>query len=342
MNGSDITTINKSLIIADVAQAHDGSLGFAHAFIDAAAKTGIDGIKFQTHIADAESTPAEPWRVKFSRQDETRYDYWKRMEFREHEWEGLRKHAEGSGLQFLSTPFSMEAFQLLQRVGVSAWKVGSGEVTNAPLLEAMAKTGLPVILSSGMSSLAETDAAVAIFKQNKNDLTILQCSTTYPCPPEQIGLNMLPVFRERYSCKVGLSDHSGTIYPSLAAVTLGAQMIEVHVTLNREMFGPDVSSSLTTSELKQLVEGIRIIEKILMNPIDKDSIAIEKKDLKIIFGKSIVAARDLPEGTILSNEHLTLKKPGTGLDPQMLKTVIGRTLKRQLQVNQQLSKEDYE
>lgn len=333
---------HKCIIIAEVAQAHDGSLGCAHAFIDAVAQTGVDAIKFQTHIAHAESTPDEPWRVKFSLQDKTRYKYWKRMEFSEDQWRGLHQHADELGLKFLSTPFSMEAFALLRRIGVYAWKVSSGEVNNVPMIKAMAETGLPIILSTGMSTLAEIDKAVSIAKISALDLTILQCSTVYPCPLDQVGLNMLDLFRERYRCKVGLSDHSGIIYPGLAAACLGADMLEVHVTLSREMFGPDVSSSLTTAELKQLVAGVRCIEDILGNPVDKDALASDKEDVRKMFGKSIVAAAALPQGIILEPVHLTLKKPGTGLGPDMLESVLGRKLKRTLNCNEQISKDDYE
>jgi N,N'-diacetyllegionaminate synthase len=338
----ELTEKQNCTIIADVAQSHDGSLGFAHAFIEAVSKTGVNAIKFQTHIADAESTPDEPWRIKFSLQDNTRYDYWKRMEFSEDQWYGLRKHAEDIGLQFLSTPFSMQAFYLLKRIGVAAWKVGSGEMTNLLFLEAMAETDLPIILSTGMSTLAEIDTAVSIIRGHHSNFTVLQCSTAYPCPPEQIGLNMLSFFRNRYACEVGLSDHSGSIYPSLAAVTLGAEMVEVHVTLSRDMFGPDVSSSVTTDELRQLVEGVRYIENILQHPVDKDDNAREKAEMRKIFSKSIVVVSDLPKGTVLKKENLALKKPGTGLGPDMINSLIGRTLKRALQTNQQVTNEDYE
>src|SRR5262245_14472502 len=148
------------LIVGEVAQAHEGSLGFAHAYIEAIATTGADAVKFQTHIAAAESTPLEPWRVKFSEQDASRYDYWKRMEFTEDQWCGLKKHADEKGLKFLSSPFSVEAVELLTRVGVSAWKIASGEVSNTQMFERIAATKLPVILSSGMSPLSEIDMAV--------------------------------------------------------------------------------------------------------------------------------------------------------------------------------------
>jgi len=174
----------------------------AHAFIEAIADAGAGAVKFQTHIAAAESTPSEPWRVRFSQQDETRFEYWKRMEFTEAQWHELKRHADERGLLFLSSPFSIEAVELLERVGVDAWKVASGEVSNTPLFERLAATGVPIILSTGMSPLLEIDAAVKQVKSYNVPLTVLQCTSSYPCPPEKVGLNLIPFFRERYDCSV--------------------------------------------------------------------------------------------------------------------------------------------
>jgi N-acetylneuraminate synthase len=330
------------LVIGEVAQAHDGSLGLAHAFIDAIAGAGADAVKFQTHIAAAESTPAEQWRVKFSLQDESRYAYWKRMEFTEEQWRGLRQHANEKGLLFLSSPFSVEAVDLLARVGVVAWKVASGEASGAQLFDRMAATGLPFILSTGMSSLAETDAAVARVKARKLPLAVLQCTTAYPCPPEKVGVNLIPFFRDRYQCVAGLSDHSGTIYPGLAGAALGMGVLEVHVTLSREMFGPDVKASVTTEELKQLVEGVRCIERMNASPVDKDALVAEMRPLRQLFTKSLVARAALPAGTVLRAEHLALKKPGTGLPEERLSAVLGRKLIRALPADALLREEDLE
>jgi N-acetylneuraminate synthase len=330
------------LIVAEVAQAHDGSLGMAHAFIDAIASAGADAIKFQTHIAHAESTPQEPWRTKFSQQDATRYDYWKRMEFTEEQWLGLKQHADERGLIFLSSPFSVDALELLTRLGVAAWKVASGETANIPLLDRMLATGLPVILSTGMSPLNEIDFAVECIKAGRAPLIVLQCTTAYPCPPEKIGLNLISEFRERYDCAVGLSDHSGTIYPGLAAVACGIQMLEVHVTFSRELFGPDVPASITTAELKQLVEGVRFIEKMMDNPVDKEAIAEEFDELRSTFTKSIVACKNLKAGSILKADDLTLKKPGTGLPPARLADIIGRRLKRSVTADTLIEESDFE
>ncbi|MCA9473189.1 MAG: N-acetylneuraminate synthase family protein [Nitrospirales bacterium] len=315
-------------IIAEVGQSHDGSLGLAHAFIDAIADAGADAVKFQTHIAAAESTKAEPWRKSFSQQDATRYEYWRRMEFTLEQWQGLREHAKRRQIGFMSSPFSLEAVELLEKVGVEAWKVPSGEITNLPLLGAMAATNMPVILSTGMSGLEEIDEAVSFVRGQARSLAILQCTSLYPCPPERIGLNVLSMFRERYQSSVGLSDHSGTIYPGLAAATMGMEVLEVHVTLSREMFGPDVPASVTTDELRQLVNGIRMIETMKAYPVEKTITMDEVAPLRDIFMKSIVAREDLREGTILRHEHLTTKKPATGLTPGQLPKLLGRRLRR--------------
>lgn len=328
------------MIIAEVAQSHEGSLGMAHAFIDAIADAGVDAIKFQTHIASAESTPHEPWRIKFSLQDDTRYDYWKRMEFSEAQWRGLKNHAVKSGLKFLSSPFSIEAFEMLSRVGVAAWKVPSGETSNTPMLDLMIKTGLPIIISTGMSPLSEIDAAVKRVKEKGVPLAVLQCTTAYPCPPEKIGLNIISEFRDRYDCSVGLSDHSGTIYPGLAAAALGIEVLEVHVTLSRDMFGPDVPASITTAELRQLVDGIRFIEKMMDHPADKNEIDPELMELRSTFTKSVVARIDLPAGTVLQEKHMALKKPGTGISANRLPELIGRRLKRRVLKDELLSEDE--
>jgi len=206
-------------VIGEVGQAHDGSLGTAHAFIDAIADSGADAVKFQTHIAAAESRTDEPWRVKFSYCDDTRYEYWKRMEFTPQAWDGLRQHAQDRGLVFVSSPFSLEAVELLRRVGVAAWKVASGEVANPQLLDAVAQAGQPVLLSSGMSGWFELDAAVARLRAaGAGPLAVLQCTSAYPVAPQRVGLNVLGEIQQRYGCVAGLSDHSGTIFPALATL----------------------------------------------------------------------------------------------------------------------------
>lgn len=328
-------------IIGEVAQSHDGSLGLAHAFIDAIADAGANAVKFQTHIAAAESTPGEPWRVKFSQQDATRYDYWKRMEFTEDQWLGLRQHATEREIAFLSSPFSLEAVELLVRIGVDAWKVASGEVNNPMLFDHIAATGLPVLLSTGMSPLSEIDSAVERVKAAGLALTVLQCTSIYPTPLEKVGLNLIPLFRDRYGCSVGLSDHSGTVYTGLAAAALGINALEVHITLSRQMFGPDVPVSITPAELHQLVTGIRAIETLRNNPVDKDVMAQELAPMRDLFGKSIVASQELAKGTVVDDRHLTVKKPGTGIPAARLSEFIGRSLTRDVRKDELLKETDF-
>ncbi|RJP80693.1 MAG: N-acetylneuraminate synthase [Desulfobacteraceae bacterium] len=337
-----LTTRQNCIIIGEVAQAHDGSLGMAHAYIDAIADAGADAVKFQTHIASAESTIHEPWRVKFSLQDKTRYDYWKRMEFTEDQWKGLRNHAEERGMFFLSSPFSSEAVDMLTRVGVDAWKIASGEVTNTPMFEGIVRTRLPVLLSTGMSLIHEVDEAVKEIQAAGLPLVILQCTSMYPTPAEKIGLNMIPFFRERYNCLAGLSDHSSKIFPGIVAASMNIDVLEVHVTLSREMFGPDVLASLTTHELGMLVEGIRFVETMMDHPVDKDGMADSLKVMRQLFTKSIVTRKSIKAGSIIKEKDLAIKKPGGGLPAERLSEVIGMRLLKTVSADHILQEGDLE
>lgn len=319
--------LSNTFIIAEIAQAHEGSLGIAHSYIDALAKTGVDAVKFQVHIAEAESSAFEPFRVKFSYEDDTRFDYWKRMEFSLEQWKGLKAHCDEVGVEFMASPFSQAAVELLEEVGVKRYKIGSGEVSNYLMLEKICRTGKPVILSSGMSSFAELDEAVAFIASFGNDLTVLQCTTAYPTPPEKLGLNVLEALRNRYpSAKVGLSEHTSKIYAGLAAVALGATMLEFHAVFSRQMFGPDAGSSLEMSEIKQLVEGVRHLEVALSNPVDKtDNSGFTP--LKKMFEKTLAVNRSLPKGHILRFEDLEAKKPaGHGIPAARFREVVGKEL----------------
>jgi N-acetylneuraminate synthase len=341
-SGRSLAGRSGCIVVGEVGQAHDGSLGLAHAFVDAIADAGADAVKFQTHLAAAESTRREPWRVHFSRQDDTRYDYWQRTQFTPDQWAGLKSHAEDRGLVFLSSPFSVEAVRVLADLDIAAWKVASGEISNLPLLEAMAAHPVPMLLSSGMSSIAELDTAVEIVTGANLPFAVMQCTSAYPCPPQRIGLNLLSVFRDRYQCPVGLSDHSGTPYPGLAASVLGADVVEVHVTLSRHMFGPDLPASLTPAELHDLVTGIHCIETMLAHPLDKDAISAELDPLRRLFTKSVVARTDLDAGIVLQPEHLTTKKPGTGIPAARLGQLVGTRLLRDLRADDLVAEADIE
>lgn len=314
------------MIIAELAQVHDGSLGTAHAYIDALAETGVNAVKFQTHIAEAESSAFEPFRVKFSKQDATRFDYWKRMEFTLPQWKELKQHCEDVGLEFMSSPFSQAAVDLLETLNVKRYKIGSGEVNNFLMLEKIAKTGKPILLSSGMSSFAELDLTMDFLKPFGNDLSLFQCTTAYPTAPEQWGLNVLMDLKARYQIPIGFSDHSGDIYACLAAAALGAQMFEFHVVFHKKAFGPDTPASIEINQVAQLVKGIRQIQTALAVTIDKnDNSAFS--GLKGIFEKSLAVNKNLPAGAMLSFDDLEAKKPkGYGIDAAQFRSVLGKKL----------------
>ena len=320
-------TPDRCAVIAEVAQGHDGSLGLAHSFIDVAAAAGVDAIKFQTHIAAAESTPDEPWRITFSYEDDSRYAYWERMQFTETQWRGLREHCDERGLGFISSAFSTEAVELLRRVGVSAWKISSGESLSSELLRHVLQDGVPVLISTGMSTYDEIESVVQHCRADGTEPVLLQCTSMYPTPPERLGLNVLAELRTRYGCPVGLSDHSGTIYPGLAAVALGAVVLEVHMTFSRKMFGPDSSVSLEPDELRSLVDGVRFIERARGAPVDKNALAAELTDVRNLFGKSLVSLRPLEAGHVISDDDLTAKKPAFGIPATERPAVVGRTLR---------------
>lgn len=317
-------------IMAEIGQAHDGSLGILHSYIDALAKTGVNAVKFQMHLAEAESSQQEPFRVQFSLEDQTRFDYWKRMGFTLEQWKGIKTHCDAVGLDFICSPFSNLAVDWLEEIGVEQYKIGSGEVNNFLILEKIAQTGKPVILSSGMSSYEELDQTVAFLKERNVDFSILQCTTAYPTQPEQYGLNVIPELQKRYLVPVGFSDHSAKIETCIAATALGAEILEFHVVFDRQMFGPDSKSSLTIAETKDLVVAVRNIATAMSHPIDKNNTAAFT-ELKQIFEKSLAVNKDLPQNHLLTFDDLESKKPkGYGIDAARFQEIIGKTLNKDL------------
>lgn len=315
-------------IVAEIGQAHDGSLGNAHAYIDAVAQTGVDAIKFQTHFADFESTKADEFRVKFSRKDKTRFDYWKRIEFSDMEWRELASHAEDVGLDFISTAFSEYAVDLLGSIGVDCFKVGSGDLNSWALLDKMCAYKKPIILSCGMSSLDEAANAVEFVQNAGCDAILLQCTTSYPCPPSKWGLNVIDELKTKVDCQVGYSDHSGTIFSGLAAVTMGISVLEVHTVFSKHCFGPDTPASLTIDELSTLVQGIRLIEEAKGSPVDKDKLVTELGDVRKLFSRSAVFLRDMDVGEKFTLDMVAFKKPGGGLTSMEVKAFLNCKLVR--------------
>ncbi len=321
-----------AFIIAEIGQAHDGSLGILHSYIDAVAKTGVSAVKFQTHIAEAESSLLESFRVKFSYEDASRQDYWRRMEFSPEQWAGIKDHCDDVGLEFMSTPTCVAAADLLTRVGVRRFKVGSGDTDNRLLLKRLGFADRQIILSSGMSTLIELDEAVKFVADFCNDIVVMQCTSEYPVGPERLGINLIPEFLERYApYSVGLSDHSGSIFPSVAAVALGAKFIETHVVFDRRMFGPDSSSSIEIDDLQKMVEGIRMVEKSLHSGFDK-SPSEDNIRVRELFGKTLCINKSMRKGDEIRFSDLDSKKPaGQGVPARDFGKVVGGRLTRDIE-----------
>lgn len=324
-------------IIAEVGSVHDGSLGNAKKLIEAAAACGVDAVKFQTHIAEAETLPDAPMPPYFK--GEPRFEYFKRTGFSLDEWRELKQHCQANRAGFLSSPFSVEAVELLEQVGVDSYKIPSGEITNLPLLEQVARTGKPVLLSSGMSSWDELDTAVETIRRSHGQIVVMQCTSEYPCPYEQVGLNVMLEMKERYGLPVGLSDHTLTPYASFAAAALGAEVIEKHFTFSRLMYGSDAPHSMEPDEMADLVRGVRAMETMLGSPVDKSD-ASRFAEMKRIFEKSLVSLTDIPAGTEFTPEVMGIKKPGSGIPAARYHEIMGKKAARDIPAAHLLNEED--
>jgi len=340
MSNSVTSNIPRPVIIAEVAQAHDGSIALAHSYIDAVSEVGADAIKFQIHIADEESTEDDLFRKGVKMLDKTRLEYWRRMEFTFPQWVELVDHAREKGLVVFASCFSEAALNIMTRLNMEWLKIASGEVTNYELLGYVRHLPQRVFLSTGMSSWSEIDKAIKILLDGSVDLTVMQCTSKYPTRFEDVGLNVINELKDRYHLKVGLSDHTGTIYPSLQAVSQGVDAIEVHVIFDRRILGPDTTSSVTFDELKVLVEFRNALVTLRNNPVEKDGISKELEASKLLFGRSVSLRRGLKKGTKLSREDLCLKKPGTGIKAESIFEVEGATLIRDVGANVLLRWED--
>ena len=324
-------------VIAEVGSVHDGSFGNARQLVDVAAEAGADVVKFQTHIAEAETLRNAPMPPYFK--GEPRFEYFERTAFTIEQWIELKAQCDDRGIEFMSSPFSIEAVQLLERVGVARYKVGSGEISNIPMLEVIGRTGKPVILSSGMSSWSELDAAIEVIRKYHDRIVVLQCTSAYPCSYGEVGLNVMLELQQRYQLPVGLSDHTLTIYAPVAAVALGAMMIEKHLTFSRKMYGSDARHSLEPEEFQEMVAGIRATELMVGVVVDKDAAAARLRNMKDTFEKSVVAAVEIPAGAMLTSEMLAVKKPGTGIPARRLPELIGRRTSRTIPKNTMIPKD---
>ena len=314
-------------IIAEIAQAHDGSLGNALKFIEEAKNCGADAVKFQAHLASAESTSRDSFRVNIFPQDSSRFNYWKRMEFSGQDWILIDQTCKKHGIDLIVSPFSVESLRLLEGLNVKYLKIGSGEITNLELISACLKTNLPIIISSGMSSWDELRICSDYCKKFTSNFSFLQCTSKYPSNLTEIGLNNIPLLKSRLGAKlVGLSDHSGDEDVGIAACAQGAEILEVHLCWHKSMFGPDTSSSLDPSQLTRLC-NFRDKMKLLQIATDKDILANNLKAMKTLFERSLVASQDLKSGTLINETHIAYKKPAGGLTLNSKEKLIGKRIK---------------
>ena len=320
------------LIIAEAGVNHNGDVRLAKQLVDAAVAANADAVKFQTFKAErlvTQQAPKAAYQRRRTGESESQLEMLRRLELSPRAHEELAEYCRQQGILFLSTPFDEESAALLANLHVPAFKIGSGELTNLPLLEYVASKNRPMIVSTGMSTLAEVETAVrAIQRVNNRGLIVLHCVSNYPADPAEVNLRAMQTMVRTFNVPVGYSDHTLGIEVALAAVALGACVIEKHVTLDRTMPGPDQRASIEPDELSALVRGVRMIEVALGDgrkqptPRETDTAAVARR--------SLVAARDVPAGGRLTQELIAIKRPGTGLSPALQAQLVGRTAKRSI------------
>ena len=323
-------------IIAEAGVNHNGDINLAKKLVDAAKEAGADAVKFQTfraeHLVVKGAEKAE-YQKKSSGAEESQFEMLKKLELTEKDFAELFSYCQGEGIIFLSSSFDKESVDLLDELGVPALKVGSGEITNFPLLKHIASQKKPVILSTGMATLEEVGEALQVLQEaGAKDIVLLHCVTSYPTKIEDTNLNTMETLRSTFKLPVGLSDHSLGITMPIAAVALGACILQKHFTLHRNLPGPDHQASLEPDELKQMVKAIRDVERAMGNGLKRPT--VEEEENKKVARRSIVASVDIPEGVIITEEMLDIKRPGIGIEPKYLGLIIGRRAKENIKEGQ--------
>ncbi len=322
--------------IAEIGQAHDGSLGFAHSYIESLKGSEIKAIKFQMHIADAESSSHEKFRINFSYEDKSRFDYWKRMEFSKDQWIGLKNHCEDLGFEFIVSPFSIKALNLIEELKVDRVKIGSGESRNLLMLDKIKLLNKEMILSCGLTSNIELEKLVSYLNYKK--LSILHCTTSYPSHKENFYLDRLLFLKKKYGKKylIGFSDHSGKESTLAAALALGASILEYHVVFDKNSFGPDSTSSIEVRDVQKMSKNLNELHDSLNNYKYNDKYS---KKNKIIFGKTLSVNKDLCKGKFIDLNDLESKKPANmGVSSYEYKSVIGKKLIKNIKSGEFLTK----
>jgi N,N'-diacetyllegionaminate synthase len=317
---------NRVFIIAEAGDNHNGDINLAYKLVDVAVEAGADCVKFQTFITEeiiSKKAEMAEYQKKNTGISESQFEMVKKLELSFDDFKKIKAYCDQKGIIFLSTAFDLPSVKFLNQIQIPFWKIPSGEITNLPYLEAIAKTGKKIVMSTGMASLKEIEAALNVLKVNgAKDITLLHCNTEYPTPMEDVNLLAMIQMRNLFNCEVGYSDHTQGIEVPIAAVTLGARIIEKHFTLDKNMPGPDHKASLEPEELKLMVTSIRNIEKALGDGIKKVSKS-EKKNIEIA-RKSITAKKMIKKGETFSIDNITCKRPGNGISPMEWYNVLGQ------------------
>lgn len=328
----------KTLIIAEAGVNHNGDLAMARQLVEVAAQSGADFVKFQTFKADrlvTRQAAKADYQRQLTAEDESQYDMIRRLELTPEMHVALIEHCARQGIRFLSTGFDIESLDLLAGFGMPLFKIPSGEITNLPYLQHIGRMGTPVILSTGMADMAEIGAALDVLERAgtpRQQITVLHCNTEYPTPMRDVNLRAMLSIRDAYGVQVGYSDHTAGIEVPIAAVALGATIIEKHFTLDRNLPGPDHQASLEPGELKAMVTAIRNIELALGDGVKRPS-ASEVKNIPIA-RKSLVAAGPIRAGEPFTRANLAVKRPGTGVSPMRMDGVLGRVARRDFQTDE--------
>lgn len=315
-----------TIIIAEAGVNHNGNMGIAKRLIDAAADAGVDYVKFQTFKTEnlvSFNAPTAEYQ-KAATQETSQYAMLKRLELNEQQHIELIEYCNKKGVKFLSTAFDMDSIDLLESLNLDLWKIPSGEITNYPYLARIAATGKPIIMSTGMCDTSDINNALDALIENgatNESITLLHCNTQYPTPYEDVNLLAMNTIKSDYGLATGYSDHTQGIEIPVAAVALGACVIEKHFTLDRNMEGPDHKASLEPAELKKMVEAIRIVEQALGSA--SKTVSPSEAQNKSIARKSIVAKRNIHKGETLTEDNITVKRPGNGISPMKWREVIG-------------------
>lgn len=330
LGGREIGPGLPAFVIAEGGVNHNGDPELARRLVEAAAQAGADAIKFQTFRADrlcTASAPKAEYQQRTTGNDDSQLDMLRALELSEAAHRDLKAQAEALGLVFLSTPFDPASADLLQDLGVDAFKVGSGDLTDLPLLQHVARMRRPILLSTGMSQLGEVDAAVRTIREaGGEDLVLLHCVSCYPAPPDAANLRAMDTLRQAFQVPVGWSDHTLGVEVALAAAARGASVVEKHLTLDPSLPGPDHAASLDPSAFGGLVRGVRLVESALGDGAKRPAPC--ENNTRTVARKSLAASRDLPAGELLSREALTSLRPGTGIAPAELQNVLGRRINR--------------